>query len=612
MTRPKRKTDQEMHDELKAIYAEQDGAMPDLTQLERGGHSRLTRFLTRAILVLVVISAAAWGGFFVWNRGWFRDAELLKTSIEGPREARAGEEVRYTIRYENAGRVPVAALEMKLHLPLNFRLLSASPAPTEDAMWTLGSLTPSSDGAITLTGVFRSEVPSSETIQAFFTYRPANFSSDFQDIQAVTVAVDDSAVDIAVTGPEKALSGDEVTYAVNTQNSGPTAVERVRITAALPADFALVSAEPPPTSPDAAQWTIERLAPGQLMAITLTGRYTSSASGEQTLTARAGFLDEGGIVLAQAAGEAKTDVLGGSASFHLVVNGSTADQAVDLGQALRVSIDYANNSNETIEGLAFALSLEPAGGKALPVDWTAVELDGAVRTGNTITWGSAAVPAFARFTPNASGVIDLSIPMLAAIPPASADRFTMKLTASLAKVGSIVSPRSIETSPIAIALNSDLTASAEARYFTEDGEPLGTGPLPPEAGQTTSYRIVWKLANTLHALTSVTMTANLPPDAAWTERGLADIGTIRFDPVTRLVTWTISRLPTEVAAAQASFDVAITPDENDVGAFFKLTNATAVEAVDAATGDRLSRALDILTTELPADPGAAGKGVVVE
>jgi hypothetical protein len=180
------------------------------------------------------------------------------------------------------------------------------------------------------------------------------------------------------------------------------------------------------------------------------------------------------------------------------------------------------------------------------------------------------------------------------------------------QIGSLEGARSIDASPIVVRVNSDLRSSAHAEYFTPDGEAVGTGPLPPEAGKTTSYRIVWHVANSFHPLENVRMTTNLPPKVTWTNRTAAAIGTVSFDETTRIVTWIIPSLPLSVPGSEATFDVAITPGDDDVGSFYKLTNAIAVEATDTITKDQLADGIDILTTELPEDTEAAGKGVVGE
>jgi hypothetical protein len=193
-----------------------------------------------------------------------------------------------------------------------------------------------------------------------------------------------------------------------------------------------------------------------------------------------------------------------------------------------------------------------------------------------------------------------------------AGQMDLILSASLAGIGTIGSPRNIDTSPVRVLVNSDFRASAHARYYTPEGETVGSGPLPPQVGQTTTYQIVWRVANSFHALESVRMTANLPPDVRWTGQAAAGIGTIAFDETTRIVTWNIEAMPKSVPGSEATFGLAIVPEQDDVGAFFKLTNAIAVSATDTFTKDQLTHGIDILTTELPQDKEAAGKGVVVE
>lgn len=607
----RRKSDAQIKDELRSIYASHDGTIPDMTKLERRSSSKVTRFLVRAILFLLVLSAVAWAGFFLWSRGGIAPQRPLETETDVPETVKAGQEAFYTFRYDNAGNAPIAALEMKLTLPPEFVPTSFNPEPTDGLMWTLGSLSRGSDGAVTVGGVFRSEVPSTQTIQALYTYRPANFSSDFQDISTARVEVDESVLNLTLTGPEEALPGDEVTYVVNVQNGGTRDVENALVTAALPDGFAITTSDPASVEPGAAAWSFENLTPGELKAVTFKGRFTASVSGAQTLKAAVSLLNADRVEFLQAQSEAATEVVGGAIAFHLVANGSAGDQTADPGSTLRLSIDYANNGNETIRGLAFSLAIK-GDAATLPIDWANTNLDGGTRSGSTITWNEDAYPAFEEFSPSTSGVIDLTLPLTSTLTSAMASTLTLSLTASVAQIGSIASPRTVEASPITILVNSDFRSSAHARYYSDDAEPLGTGPLPPKVGQTTTFRVFWRVANSFHALENVRMTTNLPPGVSWTGNAHADVGTISFDATTRIVSWTIPALPVTVPGSETTFDVAIVPESDDVGSFYKLTNAIAVEATDAFTRDQVQDGIDILTTELPEDELAAGKGVVVD
>lgn len=611
-------------DELRDIYSEQDGAMPDLTKLEKKQSSGFRRFLISTLVVLVALSGIAWTGFFIWTQDFFQSNNILITGIEGPTEVQSGEEVSFTVRYQNEGQSPLANLEMKLNFPPGFELINSLPKPnTDDFTWLIGNLTPGSDGAITLNGIFRSEVPNTQTLQTMFTYRPANVSSDFQSIETLSVEINNSVLELAITGPAKALAGDEVTYAIDVQNTGLNQVKDIQILAIIPDDFILTSSDPAPSSPDLAQWYIETLEPNEQKSITVIGSYTSGAAGEQTLTAEVALLEDNNIVLTQNQANTLTDVLGGTIVFHLIIDGGTDSITADHGENLLVSIDYANNGNETIENLVFTLDIEPKDSKELPIKWDSSDLEPEtiegeesliqIRQGNTLTWDSSIIPDFAALYPNTEGVIDFMLPIFDKIDPTTtADQFTFELTAHLSKVGSITSPRTIEATPLVVSINSDLQTGAEVLYYDVEGVALGNGELPPKVDQTTTFRIFWFLTNSLHALEDVRLSTNLPPDVSWIDQTQIDIGTLEYNDITRLVTWTIDKLPTDIKKAQASFDVAITPDKNDVGAFVKLTNATSVNALDTITRDNLAGALDILTTEMPTDEHATGQGVVIE
>ncbi|MBI4591876.1 DUF11 domain-containing protein [Candidatus Uhrbacteria bacterium] len=603
-TSSKRRSGREIRQQLRSIYEGRDGRVPDLSKLDRGGHSRFTRFLLKTIGLLAGLSLIAWGGFFFFTQGLFQGDETLKLTVDGPIEAKSGEEVSYTFRYENVGDVPVASLVMKLTLPTSFHVYSTVPEPDNALEWTIGSLNAGSDGAVTVSGVFLAEVPSSQRLQALFTYKPANFSSDFQEVVTQKIDIEDSVIALSFTGPEKALAGDTSQYVINVQNTGTEPMYTIRITPTFPADFTTTTAEPAQEEGQP-YWIIDALEPGELQAITIDGSFTSTASGEQKLNVTAGFVDQD-LVYVQSSQEVITDVLGGTISFSVIVNGSNQSQTANLGETLRVSLDYANQSKEPAQDLSFTMTLSSETGD-IPIDWSNADLGGGTRVGNEITWEK-----LDELAPESSQVIDVGLPLLAQLGAKEADTFSLAVTLTLNRVGTITSTRTLEATPIVITLNSDASANAQARYYSESGLTIGSGSLPPTVGETTNYRIYWNVSNSLHTLEQVRMTTTLPQDVAWLEQTDTDIGTVSYNTTTRQITWIVPKLLAELRHAGAWFDVAINPDSEDVGRFMKLTSTTSFEATDSKTKESLSESLNELTSELPEDEFALGQGVVIE
>jgi hypothetical protein len=178
------------------------------------------------------------------------------------------------------------------------------------------------------------------------------------------------------------------------------------------------------------------------------------------------------------------------------------------------------------------------------------------------------------------------------------------------KVGSTVVHRVVRAAPIVLRYSSDVKLSAEARYFSEEGAPLGSGPLPPLVGQTTTYRVEWRAQKRFHELANLKIRATLPSGVAWTGTTIDDAGSLVYDEATRSVTWTLNRMPADVNEQTIRFDLAVTPSEADAGRFAKLVGETRFEATDSVTGELMSQVQPALTTDLETDESASGKGVV--
>jgi hypothetical protein len=214
-------------------------------------------------------------------------------------------------------------------------------------------------------------------------------------------------------------------------------------------------------------------------------------------------------------------------------------------------------------------------------------------------------------SPSEGGTIDPALIIVGQIDPAiMADSFVTTVKATIGKIGDSAVARTISSTPITVKINSDVEFLTEARYFDRDGAPLGSGALPPRVGETTTYRIFWTITNSLHDLKNLSTTMTLPANISWTNNLETDNGSLSFNETTRQVTWSAESMNINVPYISAWFDVVVVPDENDLGQFINLTNPAALEAIDVVTNDLVHDAADSLTTALPNDAFAGGRGVV--
>jgi len=192
---------------------------------------------------------------------------------------------------------------------------------------------------------------------------------------------------------------------------------------------------------------------------------------------------------------------------------------------------------------------------------------------------------------------------------------TSRAKATAAKIGELDAiDLAIESNEITSNINTDVELKVEGRYFTADNIPVGSGPLPPVVGQTTTFRIYWSIANSLHEVGDVTVSATLPHGVAWASKLLAKVGSLRYNQSDQTVTWTIPSInPNEgFDDTNAWFDVSVTPTKDQAKKLLILSGQASLTATDEVTDAAISKVGKAITSNLDDDPIGGGKGLVVE
>ncbi len=587
-----------MNEGLAAIYGDKRS---DLGSLEKEG-SRLTRWLIVMVVALALSAVVAYAGFFVYLRFFApSDQEPLSLVLEVPENIVSGSSTDMTVRYRNDGRVPLAALALDLNLPSAFRVETFTPMPTDSAelVWNIGSVAAGSEETIVLHGQWLSEVPNTTTVQALATYRPANFNADFDAVASASVATLTSNLALTLAAPDKASPGEQVTYTMTLENKGDTVYTNV-ITDFAPANGFVVSTSTPAVeSGTPTTWKLAEIAPHTTQTITVVGSFTSDISDVQQATAKVSVKNND-VSLTQSQANAFTDVIGGGLRLQLVGNGSASDLTLNPGDPLRLSVGYENTGDANLSNVSLLVDFQSVG--KIPISWNEGNLDGGRLTADGIRFDAATV---GTLVPHDKKTKNLIFPVREGLAAGEAQSWTVVIQATIGDI-------TIKSQPITVTLNSDTSFQAVARYYDAAGAPLGDGPLPPSVGKTTTYQLVWTLQNALHALEDVRVSATLPPGVEWDGAITAKLGTVSYDAASRAVSWVIASLPATNDQLTAAFDVSVTPDSDDAGAFVKLLSGSAFRGTDTETKSSIQLTADTLTTECEGDAGVAGKGVVAK
>ncbi|MDP2631605.1 MAG: hypothetical protein Q8P30_02440 [Candidatus Uhrbacteria bacterium] len=583
---------------LDAIYGK---GKTDFSKLDRA-NNRITNILLTVVITLAVIAAAAWGAFFVYTQYFSsgeEDAFDLEIIIDD--EIVSGTATSIEIVYANPTLIPIANLDLEVRLPTAFQVNSLSPVPgnNDELKWDIGFLPASSDGIITIEGVWIADIPSSSPIQVFANFRPSNFNADFQDIATAHVSTIQSTLELKFTGPEEATPGESLDYTIALENKGEVGLENIEVQLELPDGFYLNDSDPKIEAGAATIWTIDSIAAGEITELTLKGSFAADTEGFEYFDIEAGLVIDGHF-LPQDSSQGFTDVLGTDLSLQLVAAGSTEDIAVEMGQDLRVTISYQNTGEEIIDDLELLLDFQAE--ERMPISWTSAELDGGLVTSDGIYWDSEII---GEVLAGERKILNLILPIESSVDASEADQIAISIIAT-------TKSSEVRSSPIVISINSEADFYSSVLYYNSQGAPLGGGPLPPTVGETTTYRVYWSIENSLHNLDNVMISAVLPPQISWVDQTAANLGTIDYDSESKTVSWNITTLPSTVAEVQANFAISITPDEDDVGKFAKLISGASFSAKDTVTGSLLQSTTDSLTTDLLNDEFAKDLGAVID
>lgn len=614
-----------VEDRLSSIYRDDEGDLPDFNQFERRRSFWWLRTTVWVVLAACMVSVCAWVGFAAW-KPWRADGPpAIALRIETPETISPGKEEVIKIYWENTELHPLRDAEIRVFLPTDFVLQQATPVATgaSSTLWSLGLLPPAQKGLIQVRGVFYGSADHSATIQALATYQAEGVNRERQLAKTALITYTTSTVDGVLLAPERILPGDQVVFRYQVTNKSDQVLGPLVARFALPDGFVVSASSSPGLNQDGDKLTfpITRLPPGSMTTLQVTGSMLSGHPGDALVTAAVGRADVRGAFVSLEQSEARSVVLAGDLLLRLIVNGNPTDSAIDGTAPLRVTLGYENTSGEELKNVSLTLVTESfvngkqqTGATGL-IRWS--ELEDMQRAASstkgqsqTLKLTTTQVSSFAAVPAQGKGSFDWILPVKNAPTSTKEARIRLSAVAHIDRVGANGGARDVRVTPVTLAYKTDADLLARAVYATEEGAPIGFGPLPPEVGKTTGYRVVWQISKKVHELGSVVVRAKLPSIAVWTKAIQVERGTLAYDEATREVRWTIPALGLDAVRTTASFDLQVTPQRADNGRFAPLVGETTFEAQDKQGNAQLLRVKPAITTDLPEDDLARGHGVV--
>lgn len=605
---------EEVDDELSEIYTEDDDETRAI-HLKPKGTSILVSVLKKLFVTAIIFSFAYGLFYYLSNRP--ADATALEFTITAPEKVIAGEEFSYTVKYNNNSKYILKDMRLEIKYPEGFIFEDAvgdflnQPGTTVKNIFNLADLMPGREAELKISGRMIAKKDSASLLLANLTYKPGDFSSEFKKEFLVSVIVEGLGFDVALDYANAILVNEENEIEISFNNVKKNYLDDFEVSFMFPENIILTNGNTPATSTANANeellnvtknssltWKVNGLTVGdKTFKLPIYYQAIKKIDDRQEIIISFSKKMENGESYTFLENNIKLNVMNSDLNLTLILNGSKNDGSANFGDTLNYSLAYANKSEGQINDVAIMAILKS---DFLDFDTLKNQQEGSV-SGDSITWTKEQIPGLASLAPGAEGMIDFSINLKPFTENDLGKKYTVSSYARFNINNRVSSSGDSQSNTINTSLNSDLNLTEKILYFDENNVPVGSGPLPPEVGELTSFRVYWTLKNNLHGLSDTKVSVTLPDYVSFSARNSATIGAVNFDNTTRLLTWQIGDLPVSIYRADAEFDISIRPGTSDLDRILVLSPGATVSATDIETKAYLEKKGPAKTTRLEDD-----------
>ena len=299
-------------------------------------------------------------------------------------------------------------------------------------------------------------------------------------------------------------------------------------------------------------------------------------------------------------------VIDSALSLTLSLNGAATGKPLNFGDALNYVIHYKNSSDATLRNIVILATVDSPF-----IDWSKLsDPRSGERIDNAVLWTKAEVADLASLAPGAEGSFGFSLQLKdtgEAQNSAEAEAVRAALTYS---IDSALPKDGVPAVELKSPLNTEISFGAQLRYFDQNNNAVGAGPLPPKAGERTAYRAYLRVVAGRHDITNVTVTSTLPVNAEWTGDVSQNSGNVSYNAAAREIIWHLPGLDSAGEPALLQFTVNLTPAVSDRNKIVTVLNQANLIATDAVTNGAVTATAKPKTTALEDDAAGQGKGVV--
>ncbi len=599
--------DGEIEENLSDIYKDKKGKMVDVSKLNIKRKKGFWHQFFNFILVLLFISLLLYGvyWFFIDNK---EDNKNIHFNIQAPKSVLAGEEFYYTVEIFNPSEYEIRDLSLDMNFSDNFIYLDSDLNPVNNYTWNLDNLKAKERTQLEIKGMIIDKASSPNVSQAIITYMPSNFSSYFQETKDINTLVSSHGFGLDFDYLDTALVGELQEVSLLFDQNKSNYIKDFNLQFQVPDNIEIIQ---PDLEEDSSKsnlninvksdniWSIDGFKDSyDVQELKFHYRVKEKKQDKEQI----------GLIFSNNVNNKNYQffqknidlkVMKSDLNVSLMVNGAKSDETVNFGDDLNYRLVYQNKGEVAMENVTIMLVVDSS-----LVDWNEViDENKGLKNNNTIAWSKVQIPDLAQINPEESGSIDLILPIKDFQESYIGQDMKIKSYAQFNMENSDDFAEDLDnrSNEIISHLNSDLSIEESVLYYSENNMNVGSGPIPPEVGETTMLRVYWDLSNNLHDLSDVIVSLDLPDYVKFEETKRVDSGNFNYNEEDNLVEWDLGSMSNNIYQNKAEFDISINPRLKDEDKILIISPGANVSAVDEVTKSKLETSSPPTTTKLEED-----------
>lgn len=561
---------------------------------EKYEHAKKLFVIDIFLFAVVIVMFFSTLFFLFWNPG-LTDQIDLKISLGGNR-IKSGEEVELTLDYKNRSKYALHEATVALHLPNGFvidRDKTSTSTFSEQSTFYIQDIKPGAKGHLTVFGHMWVAPKTDENITALLSYTPENSKYKEQKLGTFIMNLPDSILQTKLTMASTSFANNSVPFSFYVKNTSDQKLENLEINFNFPGK---VNIDDNYLHNINLEKNAEKTVSGTIVMLSKSGEYNLTAS-------LSGKFNNTQVKILESQSTVKTF----SPQVDIKASLINPPSYADVKQELNASINWQNSGQFQLQNQAVRLSFTPG-----VVDLKSTALVNNFKLeGNSLLIDSSTRTALSNGAPGANDQFSFKIILLPNFSLGNVENPLLEIKPTFSGELKDVSGQKFQIpgQTATIPLATELSINSSVRYYSDDGDQLGRGPLPPSVGQTTKYWIFVQLNNTTNPIKDSAVEISLNHNATFTNKQSVTIGpSLSYN--NGKISWAFRELPPHSQTGWY-FEVATTPSVDQIGKNIDLINSIKFTGTDKTTGKTFNLQKSGLSNILlPADLGSA-KGSVV-